>query len=118
MLMPLPIHLAHRLVEQLAELRAERQARLAPPGRQEPGDGRVRGRAARRASTPSSSRTQHDESVLDKKKDVISEKAKQEIIEQVIKPVHSEEAAGTTTSSSTSTRPASSSSAARTATPA
>src|SRR6201999_2664092 len=31
--------------------------------------------------------TQHDESVLDKKKDVVSEKAKREIIEQVIKPV-------------------------------
>src|SRR5277367_5101033 len=31
--------------------------------------------------------TQHDESVLDKKKDAISEKAKREIIEQVIKPV-------------------------------
>jgi S-adenosylmethionine synthetase len=30
--------------------------------------------------------TQHDESVLDKKKDVITEKAKREIIEQVIRP--------------------------------
>ena len=47
---------------------AERQARLAPPRRQEPGDDRVRERAARRACTPSSSRTQHDESVLDKKR--------------------------------------------------
>jgi S-adenosylmethionine synthetase len=31
--------------------------------------------------------TQHDETVLDKKKDVVSEKAKQQIIQQVIRPV-------------------------------
>jgi len=46
-----------------------------------------RRRTSHAAFTPSSSRPRHDESVIDKKKDAISEKAKREIIEQVIRPV-------------------------------
>ena len=41
-LMPLPIALAHRIINRITELRQERHDQVAPPRRQEPGDGRVR----------------------------------------------------------------------------
>ena len=55
-LMPLPIALAHRIINRLTELAAERQDPLAAARQQEPGHGRVRRRDARSASTRSSSR--------------------------------------------------------------
>ena len=84
-LMPLPIHLAHRIVERLAELRFNRKLPwLRPDGKSQVTIEYVNERPTRVHTVVVS--TQHDESVLDKKKDVITEKAKREIIEQVIRP--------------------------------
>jgi S-adenosylmethionine synthetase len=85
MLMPLPIHLAHRIVEQLAKLRQNKKLPwLRPDGKSQVTIEYVNERPTRVHTVVVS--TQHDESVLDKKRDVISEKAKREIIEQVIRP--------------------------------
>jgi len=84
-LMPLPIHLAHRIVERLAELRQNLKLPwLRPDGKSQVTIEYV-GEQPKRVHTIVVS-TQHDESVLDKKKDAISEKAKRQIIEQVIRP--------------------------------
>ena len=84
-LMPLPIHMAHRLVERLAEARQKRKLPwLRPDGKSQVTIEYVGERPTRVHTVVIS--TQHDESVLDKKKDAISEKAKREIIEQVIRP--------------------------------
>jgi len=85
-LMPLPIHLAHRIVEKLAEVRQRGKLPWLRP------DGKSQVTVAYEDERPVAVHTvvvstQHDESVLDKKKDAISEKAKREIIEQVIRPV-------------------------------
>lgn len=85
-LMPLPIHLAHRLVERLAEMRLKaRIPWLRPDGKSQVTIEYVN-EMPKRVHTVVIS-TQHDESVIDKKKDAITEKAKRAIIEQVIKPV-------------------------------
>jgi S-adenosylmethionine synthetase len=84
-LMPLPIHLAHRIVERLAEVRFKRKLPwLRPDGKSQVTIEYVNERPTRVHTVVVS--TQHDESVIDKKKDAISEKAKREIIEQVIRP--------------------------------
>jgi len=84
-LMPLPIHLAHRIVERLALLRQNKKLPwLRPDGKSQVTVEYIHERPVRVHTVVVS--TQHDESVLDKKKDVISEKAKREIIEQVIRP--------------------------------
>jgi S-adenosylmethionine synthetase len=83
--MPLPIHLAHRIVERLAELRANRKMPwLRPDGKSQVTIEYVDERPTRVHTVVVS--TQHDESVLDKKRDAVSEKAKREIIEAVIRP--------------------------------
>jgi S-adenosylmethionine synthetase len=85
-LMPLPIHMAHRLVERLAEVRQKGKLPwLRPDGKSQVTIEYVNERPVAVHTVVIS--TQHDESVLDKKKDVMSERAKREIIEQVIKPV-------------------------------
>ncbi|MDP9172698.1 MAG: methionine adenosyltransferase [Planctomycetota bacterium] len=85
-LMPLPIHLAHRLVERLAEVRQKNKLGwLRPDGKSQVTIEYVNERPTRVHTVVIS--TQHDESVLDKKKDTISEKARRAIIENVIKPV-------------------------------
>jgi S-adenosylmethionine synthetase len=85
-LMPLPIHLAHRIVEKLAEVRERRKLPwVRPDGKSQVTIEYIDERPIRVHTVVVS--TQHDESVLDKKKDAISEKAKREIIEQVIRPV-------------------------------
>jgi S-adenosylmethionine synthetase len=85
-LMPLPIHLAHRLVERLADVRQKGKLPWLRP------DGKSQVTIEYENERPVAVHTvvistQHDESVLDRKKDVMTEKAKREIIEQVIKPV-------------------------------
>ena len=86
MLMPLPIHLAHRIVEKLAEVRQKKKLPwLRPDGKSQVTIEYVGERPTRVHTVVVS--TQHDESVLDKKKDAISERAKREIIEHVIRPV-------------------------------
>ena len=85
-LMPLPIHLAHRLVERLAEMRFSRRIPwLRPDGKSQVTVEYQNERPTRVHTVVVS--TQHDESVLDRKKDAISERAKREIIEKVIRPV-------------------------------
>jgi len=84
-LMPLPIHLAHRIVEKLAEVRMKGKLPwLRPDGKSQVTIEYVNERPTRVHTVVVS--TQHDESVLDKKKDVITEKAKRDIIEHVIRP--------------------------------
>ena len=85
-LMPLPIHLAHRVVERLAELRMRNKLPwLRPDGKSQVTIEYEDERPVRVHTVVVS--TQHDESVLDRKKDAVSEKAKRELIEQVIRPV-------------------------------
>lgn len=85
-LMPLPIHLAHRLVERLAEQRFSGAIPwLRPDGKSQVTVEYV-GEEPKRVHTVVIS-TQHDESALDKKKSVVSDAAKKEIIEKVIRPV-------------------------------
>jgi S-adenosylmethionine synthetase len=85
-LMPLPIHLAHRIVERLAEVRLKGKLPwLRPDGKSQVTVEYENEKPVRVHTVVVS--TQHDESVLDRKKDVVTEKAKREIIEQVIKPV-------------------------------
>ena len=84
-LMPLPIHLAHRIVERLAYLRQNGTIKWLRP------DGKSQVTVEYEDEQPTRIHTlvvstQHDESVLDKN-DVFSEKAKQILIDQVIKPV-------------------------------
>ena len=85
-LMPLPIHLAHRIVERLAQVRQSGKLKwLRPDGKSQVTVEYIDEKPVAVHTIVVS--TQHDESVMDKKKDVITEKAKREIIEQVIKPV-------------------------------
>src|SRR5687768_15182844 len=84
-LMPLPIHLAHRLVERLALVRQNKKLPwLRPDGKSQVTIEYVGERPVRVHTVVIS--TQHDTSVLDKN-DEFSKKAKQLIIEHVIKPV-------------------------------
>ena len=88
MLMPLPIHLSHRIVERLAELRQNGTLKWLRPDSKSQVTVEYEGEQPKRIHTVVVS-TQHDESVLTKKTadGVFSEKAKKEIIEKVIKPV-------------------------------
>jgi len=84
-LMPLPIHLAHRIVEKLAELRQNGRLPWVRP------DGKSQVTIAYENEKPVAVHTvvvstQHDESVPDKNGE-FSKKAKQIIIDEVIKPV-------------------------------
>lgn len=84
-LMPLPIHLAHRLVERLAALRLNKKLPWLRP------DGKSQVTVEYENERPVGVHTvvistQHDETVLDKN-DEFSKKARQIIIDQVIKPV-------------------------------
>ena len=84
-LMPLPIHLAHRLVERLAQVRQNKKLPwLRPDGKSQVTIEYVGERPVRVHTVVVS--TQHDTSVLDKN-DEFSKKAKQLVIEHVVKPV-------------------------------
>jgi S-adenosylmethionine synthetase len=83
--MPLPIHLAHRIVERLALLRQSKKLPwLRPDGKSQVTVEYINEQPVRVHTVVVS--TQHDESVLDKN-DEFSKKAKQQIIEQVIRPI-------------------------------
>lgn len=90
-LMPLPIHLSHRIVERLADLRASGEIPwLRPDSKSQVtveygGDNKPI-----RIDTVVVS-TQHDESILTPDGHNITEESKQEIIEKAIKPVLPEE---------------------------
>ncbi len=84
-LMPLPIHLAHRIVEQLAKLRQSGKLPWLRP------DAKSQVTVAYENERPVGVHTivvstQHDTSVLDKN-DEFSKKAKQQIIDLAVKPV-------------------------------
>ena len=83
-LMPLPIHLAHRIVERLAELRQDGTLPWLRPDGKSQVTVEYKNEKPVRVHTIVVS-TQHDESVL--KNDVFADSAKKEIIEKVIKPV-------------------------------
>jgi S-adenosylmethionine synthetase len=85
-LMPLPIHLSHRLVERLSKVRQDGALKWLRPDGKSQVTVEYKNEKPLRVHTVVIS-TQHDESVIDKKKDAISEKAKREIIEKVIRPV-------------------------------
>jgi S-adenosylmethionine synthetase len=83
-LMPLPIHLAHRIVERLALLRQNGKLPWLRPDGKSQVTIEYENERPKRVHTVVVS-TQHDESVLDRN-DEFSKKAKQQIIEQVIRP--------------------------------
>src|SRR5207237_10054675 len=83
-LMPLPIHLAHRIVERLAQLRQNGTLPWLRPDGKSQVTVEYKDEKPVRVHTVVVS-TQHDESAL--KGDVFSDDAKKQIIEQVIKPV-------------------------------
>jgi S-adenosylmethionine synthetase len=83
-LMPMPIHLSHRIVERLAELRQNGTLKWLRPDGKSQVTVEYKDEKPVRVHTVVVS-TQHDESVL--KGDVFSDEAKKQIIEQVIKPV-------------------------------
>jgi S-adenosylmethionine synthetase len=83
-LMPLPIHLAHRIVERLAELRQNGTLKWLRPDGKSQVTVEYKDEKPVRVHTIVVS-TQHDESVL--KNEIFSDEAKKQIIEQVIKPV-------------------------------
>ncbi|MFO0939104.1 MAG: methionine adenosyltransferase [Gemmataceae bacterium] len=86
-LMPLPIHLSHRLVEHHADLRRTKLKWLRPDAKSQVtveynGDG-----TPKRIHTIVLS-TQHDRSVMDpKKKDYFTDSARQEVIDKILTPV-------------------------------
>jgi S-adenosylmethionine synthetase len=84
--MPLPIWLAHRLVERLAEARQTGELKwLRPDSKSQVTIEYEKERALRVHAVVLA--TQHDESVIDPRTDCISEDAKHELIERVIRPV-------------------------------
>ncbi|MDO8535903.1 MAG: methionine adenosyltransferase [Candidatus Omnitrophota bacterium] len=85
-LMPLPIMLAHQLSRKLAEVRKSNLLKyLGPDGKSQVTVEYHDGKPKRVTTVILAS--QHTEDVLDKKKDMLCEEARKEIIEKVAKPV-------------------------------
>ncbi|MCX5715776.1 MAG: methionine adenosyltransferase [Candidatus Omnitrophica bacterium] len=85
-LMPLPIMLAHKLCRKLAEVRKKNILKyLGPDGKSQVTVDYRNDKPVKVTSVVLAS--QHTEDVLDKKKDTLSDAARQEIIEKVAKPV-------------------------------
>lgn len=85
-LMPLPIMLAHRLCQRLAEVRKKNILDyLGPDGKSQVTVEYVKGKPVRVTSVVLAS--QHTDSVVDKKTDMMSDEARREIIEKVARPV-------------------------------
>ena len=85
-LMPLPIMLAHRLSRRLAEVRKKNILKYLGPDGKSQVTLEYHGNKARRVRSVVLA-CQHTEDVLDKKKDMLSDSARQEIIEKVARPV-------------------------------
>ena len=85
-LMPLPIMLAHKLSRKLSEVRKNNLLKyLGPDGKSQVTVEYHDGKPKRVTTVILAS--QHTEDVLDKKKDMLCEEARKEIIEKVAKPV-------------------------------
>ncbi|MFA6078621.1 MAG: methionine adenosyltransferase [Candidatus Omnitrophota bacterium] len=85
-LMPLPIMLAHKLVRKLAKVRKENILKyLGPDGKSQVTVEYVNGKPKRVTDVVLA--TQHTEDVLDKKRDILKDEARKELIDVVIKPV-------------------------------
>jgi S-adenosylmethionine synthetase len=85
-LMPMPIYLAHRLTERLTTARQNGDIKwLRPDGKSQVTVEYVRNQPGRVHTVVLS--TQHTEEALDKKTGSMSDRARREIIEKVIKPV-------------------------------
>ena len=85
-LMPLPIMLAHKLCMRLAEVRKKNLLKyLGPDGKSQVTVEYHDGKPVRVTSVVLA--CQHTEEVLDKKRDMLSEVARQEIIDKVAKPI-------------------------------
>jgi S-adenosylmethionine synthetase len=89
-LMPLPIQLAHRLTARLTEARESGEIAWLRP------DGKSQVTVAYRSDVPLGVHTvvlstQHDESVVSRRTGAITAKARQELIDRVIRPVVQEE---------------------------
>jgi len=85
-LMPLPIMLAHKLARKLTEVRKNNILKyLGPDGKSQVTVEYHDGKPKRVTTVILAS--QHTEDVLDKKKDMLCEEARKEIIEKVAKPV-------------------------------
>lgn len=84
--MPLPIMLAHRLCQRLAEVRKKKiLPYLGPDGKSQVTVQYENGKPVRISSVVIAA--QHTEDILDKTGKRITQKARQEIIDQVVKPV-------------------------------
>ncbi len=85
-LMPLPIMLAHKLTKKLAEVRKSGElSYLGPDGKSQVSVEYLDGRAVRVDNVVLS--TQHGPEILDKSGSQITEKARKEIIDTIIRPV-------------------------------
>jgi S-adenosylmethionine synthetase len=85
-LMPLPIYLAHRITDRLAQMRESGRIKwLRPDGKSQVTVEYRRNKPYRIHTVVCS--TQHDSSVVNKKTDHMSDKARKEIIAKVILPV-------------------------------
>ncbi|MFA6133191.1 MAG: methionine adenosyltransferase [Phycisphaerae bacterium] len=85
-LMPLPIHLAHRMTARLSEARESGEIKwLRPDGKSQATVEYINNVPARLHTVVLS--TQHDESVIDPRTGNMSEKAKKVLIDRIIKPV-------------------------------
>ncbi|MEK7381788.1 MAG: methionine adenosyltransferase [Elusimicrobiota bacterium] len=85
-LMPLPIMLAHKLTKRLADVRRSGElSYLGPDGKSQVSVEYLDGRPVRVDTVVVS--TQHGPEILDKSGDQITEKARKELIDVVIKPV-------------------------------
>jgi S-adenosylmethionine synthetase len=84
--MPLPIMLAHKLVRKLADVRKSGElSYLGPDGKSQVSVEYLDGRAVRVDNVVLS--TQHGPEILDKTGNMITEKARKEIIDVIIRPV-------------------------------
>ncbi|MDD5680228.1 MAG: methionine adenosyltransferase [Candidatus Omnitrophica bacterium] len=85
-LMPLPIMLAHKLVRRMAELRHKEVLKyLGPDGKSQVTVQYVNGKPERVTDVVLA--CQHTEDVLDKKRDMMSEDARKEVIDKIARPV-------------------------------